>query len=397
MLLCPVHRKLICSWQQLRSDHGWAALQYEVILRSCLDIASTADGGPAGLLIDSSQLVEYAFVPEGAQDPTEWYNGDMYDFANSPIGRNYAEGFSSNFARSIALDPGKYTVLVRVVYEIRMFGDPGAGAPMIRFKLDIQPDPVRELALVPGLDIVPDTVDGRLMGKWIGIGIRVPGTGSGAILVSCTAVHEGCDPDSEILTIANTPITRIVAGQTRRIPLRIRQNANLDTDSKLQVRLRFALGPDRRQTVDLVWKSTLRWRNRNEYFKFTFDPSIGMAEANTAKATSLTCPQPHLPPQIGYAIAIPPPSKAPDFASGIAACDIPVTLGVHGAGVDVEWETWINALPKTGGWTVLPTGKNEWGEDWHGASMQDAWAARDALQAVVRGLCGEVSDQTLWV
>ena len=393
---------LTCSWKQLRADHGWAALQYEAILRTELEIAPGRGSGPAGLLIDSSQLVEYAFVPQGSEEPVEWYNGDIYDFANTPGGRRGAkDGSSSNFARSITLEPGKYTVLVRVLYEIRMFGDPGANAPTIRFKLDIQSDPLREVALVSGLDIVPDAVDGSFMGDWVAVGVRVPAIGLEAVLDSCAIVQELSTLAA--LIIDSTPNIRIAAGQTRRIPLRIRQTAKLDKNSTPKIRLRFALGSDRRQTVDLIWHMPIRQRSRKEYFKFTFDPSIkvsnlagGQVSSSKVNHTpSAAHERPFIPPQVGYAIALPPPADVPDFATGRATHDIPVTLGLHGAGVDVEWEVWIEALPKTGGWTVLPTGKNEWGEDWHGASMQDAWAARDALHDVARKSWGEVSDQTL--
>jgi hypothetical protein len=352
-----------------------------------------------GLLVDSSQLVEYAFVRAGDDEPVAWYNGDIYDFANTPSGRKGAETSPSNFARSISLAPGKYVVLVRVIYEIRMFGDPGTKAPAIRFRLDFQPDSLHEVGFVPGLDIVPDLFDGRIMGDWMAIGVRVPAVGVDAVLHSCEIVHE--KPGAPTCDIINTPRTRISAGQTRRVPLRIRQKVTLDEDSKMQFRLRFTLGP---RTVNITWHPMLRRRLRTEYFKFTFDPSATIShlvdrhihEPGTEKnQRPIASHDDHTPPQIGYAIAIPPPDDLPSFARGLNPGQIPVTLGLHGAGVDVEWDEWIKALPKTGGWAVLPTGKNEWGEDWHGSSMQDAWAARDALHTVVKCLWEDVSAQTL--
>jgi pimeloyl-ACP methyl ester carboxylesterase len=71
-------------------------------------------------------------------------------------------------------------------------------------------------------------------------------------------------------------------------------------------------------------------------------------------------------------------------------------LALHGAGVDVSTPFWAVAMPKVEGmWAVLPTGKNEWGEDWHGGSMDDAWAARDALPIVLTKIGVEISDQTI--
>jgi len=75
-----------------------------------------------------------------------------------------------------------------------------------------------------------------------------------------------------------------------------------------------------------------------------------------------------------------------------------VILALHGAGLDIENPLWIGGMPsRPGGWAVLPTRKNEWGEDWHGGSMADAWAARDALPGLIQRLGVTVSGETLLI
>jgi hypothetical protein len=75
----------------------------------------------------------------------------------------------------------------------------------------------------------------------------------------------------------------------------------------------------------------------------------------------------------------------------------PVLLALHGAGVDVRNTFWADAIPdRPGGWAVLPQGKTEWGEDWHGGSMDDAWAGRDALSVLVQSKLGmKLSNETM--
>jgi len=364
-------------WHQLRSDHGWAALQYQTILRTPIYVPTPTRSSTTPILIDAQQAVEYAFVGAKTKGPVIWYSGDMYDFAASPTGqRNRSSSTNnSNFARSICLPPGEYTMMVRAIYEIRLFGDPGNKPPTIRFKLDVEVDTAQgQPVIMEGLIIAPDIVDGRIMGEWMAFGLRVPSGQEDVVLqsISCESADIRVEMDQQ---------TTIVSGQTRRIALRINQRASigqskytlsLDWDSKRS-------GRKRQVAIPLQF----RLKSRLEPFKFTFPSPV----------SSSTGP----PAQVGYAIAVPPVShsRLPEYLRKRKMEDIPVVLALHGAGVDVEWEAWIKAMPVTGSWSVLPTGKNEWGEDWHGASMADAWAARDALVVVLKSLDIVISDQTL--
>lgn len=348
-------------------------MQYQVILRTSFRVPWTFPRTTTCIRVDVKQLTEYAIVQEKDTGPLTWYQGDMYDFAGTRVGRT--ERSTSNFARSMSLKPGEYTLIARAVYEIRLFGDPGDKPPTIRFRVDAEEDVERGLRVLGGLDIVPDIVDGWIMGGYMAIAIHNPPNPP-----LLTVRQASVDHDS--VSVELVEATRIMPGQTRMVVLAIRQSAPLRLQEKLSLKLTFEakkLG----EVFEL--QHTISFRHHAKAtapFRITFPSPI--------KATT------GLPAQVGYAMVLPPkqPSWSKELKSPNGA-HVPVVLALHGAGVDVEWETWLGAIPATGGWAVLPTGKNEWGEDWHGASMADAWAARDAVHGVLKKLGRGASDKTL--
>lgn len=369
------------SWAQLRADRGWASLQYQVVLRTTVSIPAHRGEPLTSIRVDAPQAVEYAFVGRStdrdAKSPVVWYQGDVYDFAHTPKGQRARTEGVSNFARSIILEPGEYTVLVRALYEIRMFGDPGNSPPVIRFKLEIEADRGERIEVVRGLNIVPDAVDHRLMGRYIGIALRVP---AGSIAVTIDTITD----ERGVLAVEVVEPTRISPGQTRVVAAKVDSRQRLPTSvSHLRLAISFS-NPSRSEKWTLVHSLPLRHFTRLERpFRMTFASPATLDEGQ--------------PAQIGYAMVI-PPLRSHLQNHSVDARTIPVILSLHGAGVDVESDECVNAIPSIGGWAVLPTGKNEWGEDWHGASMADAWAARDALHDVVAELrSSSVSDKTMWV
>jgi hypothetical protein len=384
-----------CRWDQLRADKGWAALQYQVLLRSTLTVPSIGtDVTP--ITIDLIQGTEFALVPSTESEahltgPITWYNGDVYDFASSPTGSRSVKGGTSNFARSLAVVPGEYTVLVRAMYEIRMFGDPGMGkVPIIRLKLAVEidggDDRVRaldkspgyegatgadEVTLVEGLAEVPDVVDGWLMGDWASVALRCrDGTETVLEVLDVEAKLQ----DGPVLLTLSQPI-RIVEGQLRPIAVGINQRRPLCRSvGYMDAVIRLSVDEEKRS---MVWRIPLRQQETSSLTFFT------MTFASPSSA--------HNPPAfISHARVVPP--SHPKHSDK----QPPVILALHGAGVDVDNPFWAAAIPaREGGWAVLPTGKNEWGEDWHGASMADVWTARDGLAGVLSKVGITVSKDTV--
>ena len=391
--------KLINSWEQLRSEHGWSALQYAVLLRRAITIPPTPDRGTTSIRIDAHHVCEYAFIPSSGpvELPVVWYQGDIYDFASSPSGtlgtadeRSVSSEQTSNLSRSIALSPGEYIMLVRAIYEIRLFGDPKKDPPSIRFRMHVQPDRDEEMMVkvVDGLGVVPDVVDGKLMGDWLSVPLRASPHIERAKLRGVTG-SEG------ILLDVPTEAWLVRGGQTRPFALRIQQTTDTLVDQQsLDVVLHLEV--DGRE-VQLHWTPKLSHRKGTDCcpFMITF-PSPAPPPAG------------QLPALVSFAMVVPPKTSAsayetsPDGPADTVSRPTrlpPVILALHGAGVDIRNTFWADAIPERGsGWAILPPGKTEWGEDWHGGSMDDAWAAREAVGRLVSSrLVVRLSEETLYV
>lgn len=363
------------SWDSLRRDHGWAALQFQSILRTTLVVPDTgSDSTP--IQVDLIQGTEYAFIPtRSPHAPVKWYMGDIYDFSSSPSGSRGTSA-NSNFARQLSLEPGEYTVLVRAMYEIRMFGDPGTGnVPTINLSFRVTLDK-GEFEVVKGLRVVPDIVQGRFMGDWMSVPIRLR-DGLGSALTVMDVEVEGDLRAIVRVQMPSGPID-IQPGQIRPIPLQLIQNTAL------------LIGDY--QTFDLKFHII----HKGHYHPLSFSHEVTSCRDATSPftitfASPLEPPQGREPALASYAVVVPPK----DLDAGNKSPP-PVILALHGAGVDVENRFWAEAMPKVPGmWAVLPTGKNEWGEDWHGGSMDDAWVARDAVPGILEKVGHVISDQTL--
>nr|XP_019010945.1 uncharacterized protein I206_04250 [Kwoniella pini CBS 10737]OCF49726.1 hypothetical protein I206_04250 [Kwoniella pini CBS 10737] len=369
-------------WDQLRSDHGWASLQYQCILRSKIIIPFIPNHSETSIRIDVIQGVEYAFIPSHISSsftgPIQWYNGDIYAFAETPIGKREITSKTSNFARSLSFIPGEYVILLKAIYEIRMFGDPAPSIPIIKIKIVAELDDIENLDIIGGLEEVPDIVDGWFMGNWISVGIRVP---CEAESIEILGVDSSFGRSVNIALPQGT--TNIINGQTRPLTLKIEQITPLpeyvrSLDIKLKVKIHD-------KEKEIVWHPTFKHLRTNNVdrilpFKITFaSPSIVSG----------------IPACISHAMIVPPPvsSLSPSHSTSSLP---PVLLVLHGAGVDITQPEYIEAVPFIAGyWAILSTGRNEWGEDWHGSSMLDVWAAREAFGDVVKRIEITVSDQTI--
>lgn len=352
-------------------------MQFQCSLRTDIIVPDTGKT-LTPLRVDLIQGTEYAILPAGGDGTTTtvWYQGDVYDFASSPSGSRDTEG-TSNFARSIALRPGAYKVLVRAMYEIRMFGDPGLGkTPVIDMRFRVNVDELEDhIGVVSGLRVVPDVLDGWVMGEWMSVPIRLSaswGGKGGAAITSARGEVGGTDIRIEM----SEGRVCIRAGQTRPIAFRVVQERPV-TVGRAVIRLRIDVELAG-QTHQLSWEYPLRQRRLSDREPFLI--TVGSpCEAD-------------LPALVTNATVVPPP-RALTSSDGHP----PVLLGLHGAGVDVESPFWAKALPDVPGmWAVLPSGKNEWGEDWHGDSATDALSARMTLSKLAPERLGErVSDRTL--
>lgn len=356
------------------------------------------------VLVDALQVVEYAFVPlltassspPAVKDPLTWYAGDIYAFATTPSGASQTAG-PSNYARSLALPPGEYVVLVRAVYECRLFGEPGDDAPVIKigFKVYLDspsPSPYdhdhdhasakREAVpaiLLPGLTVVPDLLDGWAMGQWASVAVQVPPSSEESIEVRAEGYGDN-------LTLGTVADVLVAPGQTRNVPLLLAQLASSSGDE-----------------LELVVTLTRRGREwtleKRVPLKHVSSRSPhGVLMTYASPAATHVHPGPALLAPVSSAVVLPPSNPLPQGLSldALPPKHPPVLLALHGAGVPTPSDAWIEAMPQVEGmWAILPSGRTEWGEDWHGSSLADVWAARDALPRLAKRAGHVVSDETL--
>lgn len=331
-------------------------------------------------------MVEYAFIPaSGPVDlPVIWYQGDIYDFASSLSGTKDTDGDAvqpSNLARSVTLPPGDYVLLVRAIYEIRMFGDPHAEPPTIRFKMDIHLDRTSKVEVIRGLTVLPDVLDGRMVGEWASVTLRASPQIEQAQVLGVSVVDETAGVQMEVAADSWT----IWGGQTRPLALHLRQDRRVPTNrTVIQIVISIKV-EDRKIKLPCDLKLQHHSPAHCKPFMITF---ASPSEPRAGQSPAL----------VSFAMVVPPKSSRTRTPSDKQVRRAPpVMLALHGAGVDIRNPFWWDAIPdRPHGWAVLPQGKTEWGEDWHGGSMDDAWAARTAVEDLVgRMLHEKLSKETL--
>lgn len=326
--------------------------------------------------VDAFQAVEYAFVSKAKpESPVTWYAGDVYAFGETPSGQPthnapFDSDRPSNFARDIALEPGDYVLLMRSIYECRMYGDPGEHPPEIKIRLHVYPDcKSDELLGVLGYT-APDVLDGWLMGDWASFDFQCVVLQEQSIKVSVHGRSHG-------IGIRTVEDVEVYPGQTRAVPLLLTQGAPLERDV---------------QTLDVEAEVTEGGVTRQVKLSLP----VKHVSSDGVKPIHMTFASPAVqgrPPALVSGCTVVPPAT-PTKALHLP----PVLLALHGAGVDYRSDEWIEAMPQIPGmWAVLPSGRTEWGEDWHGGSLLDVWAARDALYPLLLRAGIETSRETVLI
>ncbi|KAF5324468.1 hypothetical protein D9611_004528 [Ephemerocybe angulata] len=291
------------------------------------------------------------------QMSAKWYAGNIYDISGSlpqivelPLSRT-----------------GEYQLFISGDYEIRLFGDPvtqeGSDVPVQKIILDLQIEDIDEVgyALEPAQNVICDFVDGYAFGDSIGIGLR--NTGESWISVDA-AKTVGLPAGLEVQILKTI---RIAPGQTRVIPLKLRQLARTEA-TVLDICLTVTGDQDstysKNLTVSLPIHHTTGW-------------TTGSESRNAVKASFLFA---NSSPTIF--VVIPPRLRG----QGQKA---PPILSLHGAGVDITYEPhfdfWVAAQPQNDySWIILPAGRTSWGLDWHGPSTKEALDAVEALSEILQ-------------
>ncbi|KAI3476422.1 hypothetical protein L1887_61987 [Cichorium endivia] len=381
------------DWAWVRKSAGWSALQWQMLASTTLEISQNN----TAVAITMDKTAEFAIAPMEASDrnathgrlvrhPSEWHTGDWY---------SYIAAFSKEDAASdrlpvshhlLHLHQGSYKLLVRSMYEIRIFGDPrnngGQESPRMVLGIDLAAraldqapkEEVVEIHSDPHHSNVPHVVGGWLAGWGLSFGVRNMHPTEAYTLESIDSFEQ-----PSISVELGIPLT-LSPSQTLVIPTKLNQSAPLGasiTSLDLSLTLRSTAGDTIAKAVsiplihkDAFWEASSDDQDHHAYMYSYLAPD------HTVQLAAAT------------------PPRKPAAASTNQSALPPLMLTLHGAGVDVRDLFFSNSIKgQDECWSILPTGRTPWGYDWQLASFQAADAAVDAFHQHLYGLPPIMSDE----
>ncbi|SNX82974.1 uncharacterized protein MEPE_01680 [Melanopsichium pennsylvanicum] len=390
------------DWPWIRKSAGWSSLQWQMLAVTDLDIGQNE----TALAITMDKTAEFALIPitdfsASATEPViEWHTGDWYSYidAFSKQGDTAPELPISHHL--IHLDEGQYKLLVRSMYEIRIFGDPknnnNKESPRITIGIDVA---VRELTGVAQTELievhtdphhsnVPHVVGGWIAGWGLSFSIRNLDPAKTHIVKGVGILETAPDAVKLALSAKLGHELRIAPGQTVIVPLMLDQGAEIDTTlSHIDFSVNLSTASDTTAatitkfvSIPLVhkpafWKSTSSDDDHNAYIYSYLAPD------HTVQLAAAT------------------PPKRSGTASVQNDTSPPLILMLHGAGVDIRDMFFSNSIKRQAeSWSILPTGRTPWGYDWQLASFQAADSAVTTFHKNLYGLPSTMSasEKQMW-
>ncbi|EGG15274.1 hypothetical protein DFA_10108 [Cavenderia fasciculata] len=249
-------------------------------------------------------------------------------------GDTYGMGIMYN---SILLLPGNHTVYVRI-----------SGSEGFEFSCQIQLIETNQSPTLLMINdvIVPDIVGGQFVSAYLSLTVL-------NMLNQSINVIEASAQTPYILQLVKRP--PIEAGQVVPIFLVISSQTKITCSSANTLEIPATITTDQSDYIPLTLNFTCR--SFGDPFTFTFldfDQSVQ------------------------YSSAIPPIEKCP-----AAGCSIILTM--HGAGVDAKaGGAWTSSYQRqNNSWILLPTNRREYGWDWQGPGLKNAWSALDYLTSML--------------
>lgn len=303
----------------LRSIYGWAALQYQAWARGTLIVNGE---GEQTITLHTEGLLEF-FI-----DGENHFGGDYYFYQKVPL--------------VLHLKPGKHTIDLRLVRDVRSMG--GIGKPTVDVTITAELS-AQVLTFAPHPAILPDMVDGKLAGALGSVTVRNDGRED--IFVSSVSINDAAYSAS----LAHPSDLRVAPGQTRPVAFAISCISDCSPDIRIDVQYGDS-------SIDLPY--TIKQRAIHEPHKRTFLHPGGM---------------------VSYAMLRPPTTKT--IGPTDTENKLPVLLHLHGAGNEADSALVRNSFdsaPDLSAWVIIPTGSTAWsGDDWHIWGLADAEAAINSL------------------
>ncbi|PWN44852.1 hypothetical protein IE81DRAFT_240762 [Ceraceosorus guamensis] len=403
----PIRHKLALhdanvDWTGPRTTAGWSSQQWESLVWTDLNLTAQEGVSDVLLVINVDKGAEFALLPadSGSAVPLRWHNGDLYSYNEAPTPlrpMSAKEAASVPLPHLIRVAAGCYKLLVRALYEIRLFGDPDhsepTGVPNMEVGIHIEvlssrPDSKAASAVVVQGALLrqADIVGGQFAGHGLGLGIR--NEGSQPVIVEAV---RGLGPLAKFLVPAlPRRDLAIEALQTRPVFVHIEQLA--------PVPMTFTSSGVVELEIEVVLRSSnpsMTTQKLSVCFALRSRPSPFSSGGRrlSARDASYTFTYPTADGALEHAIAIPPQSP-PIYARDQSKS---VVLGLHGAGVEATDPAWASSFIRhPTSWIVLPTGRASWGYDWQLSSSSAATLALHTLSHRLYGLPPELEYRQLW-
>lgn len=165
------------DWTQLRRSTGWSGVQWQALAATDLSVQGHS---PVIVSINLDSGAEFAVLAEEEYNRhrwdqlhlrVEWHNGDWYSY-----NRESVQDGAHVPAHTLKLQPGKYKVIVKSVYEVRVQGD-NLAAPQMEYRVDMhilgsdEAGSLRAITVGP-YGLAPDIVDGHIAGWGASFALR---------------------------------------------------------------------------------------------------------------------------------------------------------------------------------------------------------------------------------
>ena len=314
------------EWESLRSVYGWAAYQWQAWIRGEIIVQP---GRTRILSLQTPQVLEFWV------DDVHYFGGDFYSYGRAPL--------------TLRLAPGVHRIEVRLVRDVRAMGGVGEPSMQISFSLagtwsGLHPV-LRPQTGVLISDVLDSTLGSVLASPWASVVLRNDDD-EDLYVYAIEATHNAC-----LAELVSPSEIRLVPGQSRPVTFRV---SCVRSDWRIKLVFNYRRGDASGLSLTVL---------ANPVHRRQFEPH---------KVTYL-----HPGGIVSYAILRPPSQKAIDEAGHNAS--LPVLLGLHGAGVEAEWDSHrltFEPLPDLHAWVLLATGVTSWsGDDWHAWGFPDVEAA----------------------
>ncbi|KAJ3273129.1 hypothetical protein HDV01_004768 [Terramyces sp. JEL0728] len=327
-------------WEFNAKTLGWAAYQHAIYFRSTFRIE-----------VEGSYLFSFDGPITFKIDETA-YPGNVYSYPHASDSAVY-------------LEEGVHSIYVYSVLDVRIHGD--FVPPKISFKgsiTKVQEDVDKGLVAYPKDAILPEVLEKKWISPYASVTLKNGYLGLPFHGPKLNEYDQGwkqvvkviaLDKDLQNIEtdIAERFTIKVAPGQVIAVPFKF---TNIEAPLGPITIIVQMLDVDSKEMILFkIGEFDIPERSEGDAFKITMD---GYDSA------------------IQYAFVKTPKYDCTLFTN--KKC--PVVVALHGAGVEVSNQFWLDAVVQQDyAWVVFPTGRTPWGFDWHGPSLKNIEATLEAL------------------